>query len=529
MTLFHAGDTIINGHQPFVYAVCPEYTVDYCSYCLQPIHPNDNCEESVLSCPQCRFSRYCSAQCWEYGSKDHEYICTLVTSLPDNTEIQTDLLLLAKILRKLEYGNFYDASENINSCPKPNKQPRSFFDLISHKQEIHKDVSRMAELETWYTTVADVLEPSLEHVLAFTCTNQNLSLTRPKREVTFGDPFDLFVDIMGKLQCNAFSILDGFLNKVAEGLYLEASVFDHACGSARNAHYFFDGTGLYVKAFKDIQSFSDVRISYVDCFVPPLIRQHKLQNRYYFACRCRMCADPETVSEIFAIKCGTPGCGGTVPLPGLANADHDDNVSSKGEILKDKRSDQEVVLTEKNLVACSKCQLCPTLSMVLESRALTEDHLLMHTEICLSSEDADADKKLFSTETGSFAENRRHLECYEMMLADEIDLLHSTNFLRGLTFEAAGRWYLALPHSRPNTVKALEYLLESLKAQRKFFSKNDPTIALLLIDIADLQKQCDQTQSASATMEEARDILNTVENRDSPCLSLASKILQDLH
>ena len=57
-----------------------------------------------------------------------------------------------------------------------------------------------------------------------------------------------------------FILLIVFLAGV--GLYLEASIIDHSC--IPNANVVFSGCQLHLRAIENIQTFSDVRISYTN-------------------------------------------------------------------------------------------------------------------------------------------------------------------------------------------------------------------------------------------------------------------------
>ncbi|GAU94165.1 hypothetical protein RvY_05990 [Ramazzottius varieornatus] len=103
---------------------------------------------------------------------------------------------------------------------------RTFRSLISHQEEIEENQELMDKLLLFY-----------EVLIGDNDSIQPIS-------------FNTFVEISGKLQSNAFGIVnDTFLN-VGEGVYLGPSIMDHSCD--RNATYHFDGPRITVVAIKPI-------------------------------------------------------------------------------------------------------------------------------------------------------------------------------------------------------------------------------------------------------------------------------------
>lgn len=135
---------------------------------------------------------------------------------------------------------------------------------MSHATEIYEDLDRLKELRLMYNSYATLLQHIVdEHsVTALRSGTRSDGDLETRRTGGSSDSltvsFDLFVEIVGKLQCNAFGILDSSFRNVGEGVYLDASIMDHACGRGRNANYWFNGPVLIVKALCPIESLKTV-------------------------------------------------------------------------------------------------------------------------------------------------------------------------------------------------------------------------------------------------------------------------------
>lgn len=126
------------------------------------------------------------------------------------------------------------------------KTGRNYDSLISHEEDIRNDSTQLHNLQNKFAFLSD----SLVNWLA-------------GNSIVFN--FGIFIEIMGKLQCNAFGIQDAYYQKVGEGLYLGPSVLDHSCD--RNASYYFEGIRICVIAKCAISGLSEVIPMKNYCFV----------------------------------------------------------------------------------------------------------------------------------------------------------------------------------------------------------------------------------------------------------------------
>ena len=122
-----------------------------------------------------------------------------------------------------------------------------------------------------------------------------------------GVAFEFLMTIFGKITINSHGIFSPSLELIGDGLYIGASVLDHSC--APNSIYVTNGKTISVRAIENIESFSDVRISYVQKY--PLFRSQEtaenrkkeLKDHYHFDCNCRLCDVEEKYSLKSSVMC----------------------------------------------------------------------------------------------------------------------------------------------------------------------------------------------------------------------------------
>ena len=117
----------------------------------------------------------------------------------------------------------------------PNGTERRFENLIAHEKEIAQKQEQLIKLfkskwcQDWFG-VSDV-----EYLLR----------------------------IFGKISINQHGIFSNSLEFIGDGLYLGASVFDHSC-SPNAICVTKNGKEMFIRAIKEIENFSDVRLCYVE-------------------------------------------------------------------------------------------------------------------------------------------------------------------------------------------------------------------------------------------------------------------------
>lgn len=102
-----------------------------------------------------------------------------------------------------------------------------------------------------------------------------------------------FARRLSQLETNCFSINAEHadhksISDPGTGLYVEASNFDHSCRP--NACRTFDGVTLQIRAIQNITTSREkILVGYCDVMNPRNIRQHTLNTRYNFHCKCVHC------------------------------------------------------------------------------------------------------------------------------------------------------------------------------------------------------------------------------------------------
>jgi hypothetical protein len=78
---------------------------------------------------------------------------------------------------------------------------------------------------------------------------------------------------------------------------------NHSCNA--NAKITFDGTLAVLRARKDIKQGEQVFISYLQNYMPKVVRQESLQKMFYFQCNCDWCScENEPLDQQICISCG---------------------------------------------------------------------------------------------------------------------------------------------------------------------------------------------------------------------------------
>lgn len=96
------------------------------------------------------------------------------------------------------------------------------------------------------------------------------------------------IEIIHKLSCNLFTIVDDFQNEAGIGCYPYASLINHSC--APNCIQRFDeNANIIIRCVADIELAEELTISYIDTGRPTWYRQQELLKSYHFHCQCARC------------------------------------------------------------------------------------------------------------------------------------------------------------------------------------------------------------------------------------------------
>ena len=94
-------------------------------------------------------------------------------------------------------------------------------------------------------------------------------------------------------------------------LYLGASIIDHSC--APNATFISNGKEIIIRAIENVNSFEDLRITYIPKLYESTSRRREILTRdYYFFCQCLKCQNMDLDAKKNSLLC--PKCKDCIPI-----------------------------------------------------------------------------------------------------------------------------------------------------------------------------------------------------------------------
>eukprot|EP00929_Paragymnodinium_shiwhaense_P091665 TRINITY_DN51564_c0_g1_i1.p1 TRINITY_DN51564_c0_g1~~TRINITY_DN51564_c0_g1_i1.p1 ORF type:complete len:585 (-),score=167.65 TRINITY_DN51564_c0_g1_i1:7-1761(-) len=104
-------------------------------------------------------------------------------------------------------------------------------------------------------------------------------------------------DVAARISRNGFQVMDLKARPPtsADGLFHRISFFNHCCAGLNNASWFWDGSGIVVKAIRDVQEGEELTISYIAkpwCDLATAARRRYLEQNFNFHCLCKACTQP---------------------------------------------------------------------------------------------------------------------------------------------------------------------------------------------------------------------------------------------
>ncbi|XP_038617029.1 histone-lysine N-methyltransferase SMYD3 isoform X1 [Tachyglossus aculeatus] len=251
------GDLLFRS-EPLAYTVCRGSADGLCEHCLQR-------NENLLRCSRCKVARYCGSVCQKQAWQDHKRECSCLQSSkprfpPDSVR------LLGKVVFKLLRET---------SCPS-------------------EKLYSFSELESNIKNLSEEKREGLGH-LAVTL---QLYLKEEIQDASQLPPgFDI-LESFAKVICNGFTISNGEMQEVGVGLYPSMSLLNHSCDP--NCVIVFEGTSLFLRAVREIQTGEELTICYLDVLLPSQERQKQLKEQYCFACDCIRCKTQDKDVDMLA-------------------------------------------------------------------------------------------------------------------------------------------------------------------------------------------------------------------------------------
>jgi len=265
----------------YAHVISSESILDsVCDNCLDTPNIFDNVPPTKLfRCSKCRQSYYCNNQCQKRAWSLHKFECKYL----QNISPKSPPSVVKLILRILFKNKFYPEEKEIL----PDGKTRSLEDLKMHQAEIKASSER------------------IEAFRSFLCVIR----------ACVGDMFtsDQIFRTYCKVIINSTEITDIMGNTIGTGLYLGLSAVDHSCQP--NANVVFMGTRVRLRAMTSIPSpvWSRVRIDYLATILPTNIRQTRLEEAYYFRCKCDLCTTKDKELDMYCQGCRVcPKCKGPV-------------------------------------------------------------------------------------------------------------------------------------------------------------------------------------------------------------------------
>ncbi|CAL4060302.1 unnamed protein product, partial [Meganyctiphanes norvegica] len=240
--------------------------------------------KKLQRCTGCEYAWYCSAACQRGEWLWHKHECKCLKRVYPRRPTTSVRLMARLIFRLKEGGDKIEEAVNDN-------WKRKFYDLMSHYDDLKADMRRMEILTNHMGVLKDYMG-----------------------EENLPDIAEL-MGIFGRMCVNSFGVTDSDMNSVGTGLYLSASIFDHACNP--NAFATWEGIRITVRSMVDWPQgldWSKVRISYIDVMNSNEARKKQLLRNYYFCCDCEHCANEERGTLMNSINCGNETCSVPVPL-----------------------------------------------------------------------------------------------------------------------------------------------------------------------------------------------------------------------
>ncbi|XP_066967276.1 histone-lysine N-methyltransferase SMYD3-like isoform X1 [Macrobrachium rosenbergii] len=385
------GDLILSS-EPFAHIINNHHLSEYCDYCFVSQE-----KKLIKPCKGCRVPWYCSEDCARLGWDIHQYECHRLQRLANNVP-PAFVRLLARIMFRLQNGGD-KIVEKYNE-----KEGRRFRDLMNHYADVKNDKKSQDDVE------------SLMSQLGKYIGKQNL----PNESDFFG--------IYGRVLVNRFCIFDDTMLSFGSGVFLAASIFDHAC--LPNCYVSFHGRRVHIRSLVDMPelNYDKMRISYIDPVASVASRLEDLHNKWYFWCDCKTCADKERANMESSILCGN--CSTPVYIP-------------------------EAYSHKIPSIECPKCQ-----ELVDKEKIRLYRQIVIFTKYHLNR---------MSEESPNLT------DCLEI-LERQGDELHPLNVWRVRTLDFAfnaavhnGCWALALDYGDKN-----------YEGMRYYYGENNPTFALFL-------------------------------------------------
>ncbi|KAJ4345367.1 uncharacterized protein N0V89_011497 [Didymosphaeria variabile] len=268
-----SGESIVMIRRPLMASLESERLKDTCANCYiwtegSSIGSRLYVKEgtTVSTCAGCKRFRYCSKACQkEAWNRGHKHECKNLKPVADR-ELPKAVLGCMEILVRRKHGLIDDQTWQL------------LCHLDSHIDDFKNNgnyggIELMAMGTSQFSATQETFNKDFVAAMYARLLSNSMTLMTP----TF-DPLGIVIDA---LLCH----------------------LNHSCDP--NTYIVMDGPQMQLRALKDIKKDEELFISYIDPTMPYLRRQSKLQQRWFFECRCIKCRQGPTLQEDeWAIKPG---------------------------------------------------------------------------------------------------------------------------------------------------------------------------------------------------------------------------------
>ena len=255
----------------YAHVISSSLSPSVCDACLATPNVCDNVSPTQLRrCSRCQQSYYCNSHCQRRAWAVHQHECKYLKRIQPRTPPPLVRLILRTAFRHREDPDHRETM--------PDGSSRGLEDLKMHKEEISASAQR-----------SEAFSNFLQVIIA--CVGNVFSAN------------SLF-EIYCRLLINSTEMTDMMGSSLGTGLYLGLSAVDHSCSP--NVNVVFNNNRVELRAMAAIPppGWSSVRVSYLNRVLPRRRRRERLEEDYYFTCRCDNCEEGEDELCEGCLLCG---------------------------------------------------------------------------------------------------------------------------------------------------------------------------------------------------------------------------------
>ncbi|KAH3767928.1 zinc finger family protein [Pelomyxa schiedti] len=262
---FSAGEVVLET-QPYAFVIHSQYRESRCSYCFSqrggPTAPR------LFNCSACKYEKYCGPACQAAAwSKYHKYECAKIKAAP-----QIEYFLPSCVRDEVDLAcRILCLKKGRKITPELSAEEVSYTDFENLESHI-EDIRNNAEHDEGNTKVAQLVLQRLRGLF----------------------PLNEIKTLLGRMQCNDFSIWDDIIVSIGAGVYPAGAMINHYCNANCVVSYNTKTKTQTFRAIRNINPGEEIAHSYLDVASTTADRRGKLLKQYYFQCHCDLCSNGDT-------------------------------------------------------------------------------------------------------------------------------------------------------------------------------------------------------------------------------------------